>query len=55
MNSFGTVYEIFRLDGKIGTTKKQATKFSSANFQKMFKSKLYHIENSRTRGQTVQI
>ena len=30
------------------TTKKQTTKFS-----KSFKSKLYHIENSKTRGQTV--
>ena len=28
------------------TTEKQTTKFSSA------KSKLYHIENSKTRGQT---
>ena len=35
------------------TTKKQMTKFSSANFQKNAKSKLYHIENSKTRGQTV--
>ena len=29
------------------TTKKQTTKFSSANFQKNGKSKLYHIENSK--------
>ena len=28
------------------TTKKQTTKFSSANCQKNVKSKLYHIENS---------
>ena len=34
-------------------TKKQMTKFLSANFQKNVKSKLYHIENSKTRGQTV--
>ena len=32
---------------------KQTTKFSSANFQKKIKSKLYHIEYSKTRGQTV--
>ena len=35
------------------TTEKQTTKVSSANFQKNVKSKLYHIENSKTRGQTV--
>ena len=35
------------------TTKKEATKFSSAKFQKIFKSQLYHIENSKTRGQTM--
>ena len=35
------------------TTKKQMTKFSSANFQKNVKSKLYQIENSKMRGQTV--
>ena len=35
------------------TTEKQTTKFSSANFQKNVKSKLQHIENSKTRGQTV--
>ena len=35
------------------TTKEQRTKFSSANCQKNHKSKLYHIENSKTRGQTV--
>ena len=34
------------------TTKKQMTKYSSANFQKMLKSKLYHIEKSKTRWQT---
>ena len=34
------------------TTKKQATQFASANFQKNVKSKLYYIENSKTRGQT---
>ena len=33
------------------TTKKQMKKFSSANFKN--KSKLYHIENSKTRGQRV--
>ena len=35
------------------TTKKQTAKFSSARFQKNVKSKLDHIENSKTRGQTV--
>ena len=35
------------------TTIKQTTKFLSANFQKNFKSKLYHIENPKTRVQTV--
>ena len=35
------------------TTKKQMTKFLSANFSKNVKSKLYHIENSKTKGQTV--
>ena len=51
------------------TPKKEATKFSSANFltlyqkadnkifvckfSKYIKSKLYHIERSKTRGQTV--
>ena len=35
------------------TTKKQATNISSANFQKNVKSRLYHVENSKTRGQTV--
>ena len=35
------------------TTKKQTTKFSSANFKKNVKSMLYHTENSKTRGQTV--
>ena len=35
------------------TTKKQTTKFSSANKKnKNVKSKLYHIKNSKTRGQT---
>ena len=34
------------------TTKKKMTKFSSANFQKNVKSKLYHTENSKTRVQT---
>ena len=33
-------------------TKTQATKFSSAKLKKN-KSKLYHTENSKTRGQTV--
>ena len=37
------------------TTKKQTTKYLSANFQKNVSSKLYYIENSKTRGQTVQI
>ena len=31
----------------------KVTKFLSANFQKNVKSKLYHTENSKTRGQTV--
>ena len=35
------------------TTKRQTTKFSSANFSKNIKYKLYYIENSKTRGQTV--
>ena len=35
------------------TTKKQPTKFMSANIKKKVKSKLYHIENSKTREQTV--
>ena len=37
------------------TTKKQTTKFSPANFQKRkkIKFKLYHIESSKIRGQTV--
>ena len=34
-------------------TKKQMTKFTTTNFKKKFKSMLYHIENSKTRGQTV--
>ena len=37
----------------VPTTKKQTIKFSPANFQKNVKSMLYHIENSKTRGQTV--
>ena len=32
--------------------KKQMIKFSSAKFQKKFRYTLYHIENSKTRGQT---
>ena len=38
-------------------TKKQTTKFSSANFEKKknVKSKLHHIENSKTRGQGVDL
>ena len=35
------------------TTKKQTTKFSSGNFKKHVKSKLYKIENSKSRGRTV--
>ena len=35
------------------TTKKQTTKFSSANLKKIVKSKLCHTENLKTRGQTV--
>ena len=34
-------------------TKKQTTKFSSANFQKMLSPSYINIENSKTRGQTV--
>ena len=53
------------------TTRKQTTKFSSANFLTLYQKaddkifvckfskhvmpKLYHIESSKTRGQTVQI
>ena len=33
--------------------RKADSKFSSANFQKKIKSKLYHMKNSKTRGQTV--
>ena len=48
------LYAILTFLSAIGlTTKKQTTKFSSANVQKNVKSKLYHIENSKTRGQTV--
>ena len=32
------------------TTKKQTTKIFVCKFSKKFKSKLYHIENSKTRG-----
>ena len=32
-------------------TRKQTTKFSSANFKKNVKSKLYHIENPKHEGQ----
>ena len=35
------------------TAKKQATKFSSSNLKKNVESKLYHIETSKTRGQSV--
>ena len=35
------------------TTKKQMTKVLSANFKKNVKSKQYHIENLKTRGQTM--
>ena len=31
------------------------TKFSSANLKKNVKSKLYHTENSKTRGQTKSV
>ena len=31
------------------TTKKQTEKFSSANLKKNVKSRLYHIENSKTK------
>ena len=34
------------------TTEKQTTKFPSASLKKNVKSKLYHIENSKTRGKT---
>ena len=37
------------------TTKQQMSKFSSVKFQKNVKSKLCQTENSKTRGQTVQI
>ena len=48
------LYEILAFLSTIGlTTKKQTTKVSSENVQKNVKSKLYHIENSKTRGQTV--
>ena len=35
------------------TTEKQTTKFSVCKFSENVKSKLYHTENSKTRGQTV--
>ena len=35
--------------------RKADDKISSANFAKYFKSKLYHIENSKIRQQTVKI
>ena len=36
------------------TTEKKTTKFSSANFQKKNQVQAtYHIQNSKTRGQTV--
>ena len=35
------------------TTEKQTIKFSSAYFQKNVKFKVYHIENSKARGQTL--
>ena len=35
------------------TTKKQVTKFLFANLPKNVKSKLYHMKNPKTRGQTV--
>ena len=34
-------------------SKQQTTKFTSAKFKKSILSKLYHTENSKTRGQTV--
>ena len=37
------------------TTRKQTTKVSSANFQIKATSKVYHIENSKTRWQIVYI
>ena len=38
------------------TTKKQTTKFSSEIFKtKKVKSKLYHVENSKTREKTVMV
>ena len=40
--------EDFRISSS--TTKKQTINFSSANFQKI-KSYLYHIENSKSRGE----
>ena len=35
------------------TTKKQVAKFRFANFKKNVESKLYYIDNSKTREQTV--
>ena len=35
------------------SAEKQTTKFTSVNFQKKIKSKPQHIENLKTRGQTV--
>ena len=37
------------------TTKQQTTKFSSANFQKKVKSKLYHVYNSKMDLRCLQI
>ena len=46
-------YEIMVVYPYTLTTEKQTTKFSSANLKKKVKSKLYHIDNSKTIGQTV--
>ena len=49
-----TVFQTFLLPSLVNTSTalKQMTKFLSANFQKKVKSKLYHIEDSKTKGQT---
>ena len=44
---------VFKVPKNSLTTKKQTIKFFVCKMSKSVKSKLYHIENSKTRGQTV--
>ena len=54
-HSFHETLSEYRCTWHLGhlSPKKQTTKFSSADFRKMLSPKLYLIENSKTRGQTV--